>query len=696
MSLAENSLITTDSENFTVQKSLFEKLGDGACKLKNFSAAIGYYKKMLAAAESCGDTATKLIPVYVSLYQTYKDMSEYESALEYMWKEYELCKDEHKEAYSTLLGIAETMDLAGKDFWSIDNVYERAKTIAEDNNCPKKCRITVMKQIALREKHNMTTLADIMKQEIKSMTTNDKAHAAEEGEEEADEPDESEDFTSEEQNTPDIGDDIDLDDLSDSGDETVDEKRPDIKTSTAAVVEGRSLRKRRCFSVKKNDKGESQLHRACISGNLTQARRLIEQGHPINVRDHAGWLPLHEAANHGFTEIVELLLENGALINDKGGSKCDGFTPLHDACGNGILSVVEVLLDRNANATLRNDLGDTPLQTLTKWRQTQILEPHEQCYYERIYERLRGQLDKAGISIRSTSPELMRTPTERRRSTPRKRIISESSSGDDHAQQNSEDFETVDNILSQEFPRADSPSDDRHQESSLNYRDVMSDLRHGNFQKMSDSFKAVEKKKKHSAMLTADEIALDDWLEDDLGQPTAKRRKFLGETRINSNELNAAPASAGKNKSRLKLSGSNDSSMIVSSTNNNAVVASSDDSDEENAFNVLMNSNQTALGRRKKRMSSFGLKKLSSDSLQQLNLLENGFQVHRQLSPEPFLSTVSSTVSSPPVTNMPPVQSCSIKVQVSDLFLNIPVNMNNINDLTIEWLADEAAKRYYG
>lgn len=46
---------------------------------------------------------------------------------------------------------------------------------------------------------------------------------------------------------------------------------------------------------------------------------------------------------------------------------------------------------------------------------------------------------------------------------------------------------------------------------------------------------------------------------------------------------------------------------------------------------------------------------------------------------------------------LPTVQSsCSIKVQVSDLFLNIPVNMNNINDLTIDWLAEEASKRYYG
>lgn len=50
----------------------------------------------------------------------------------------------------------------------------------------------------------------------------------------------------------------------------------------------------------------------------------FSSGHPVNCRDHAGWLPLHEAANHGFIDIVELLLDNGATLNDKGGTGCEG------------------------------------------------------------------------------------------------------------------------------------------------------------------------------------------------------------------------------------------------------------------------------------------------------------------------------------------------------------------------------------
>ena len=44
------------------------------------------------------------------------------------------------------------------------------------------------------------------------------------------------------------------------------------------------------------------------------------------------WTPLHEAANHGFVDIVKYLLDHGADIQANGH---DNTTPLHDAvcCG---------------------------------------------------------------------------------------------------------------------------------------------------------------------------------------------------------------------------------------------------------------------------------------------------------------------------------------------------------------------------
>ena len=79
----------------------------------------------------------------------------------------------------------------------------------------------------------------------------------------------------------------------------------------------------------------------------------------INPRDNCGWLPLHEAANYGYTDIVTYLLEHNARINDRGGDGCGGITPLHDACNCGNVDVIRLLVDRGANVHAKdNEVGD--------------------------------------------------------------------------------------------------------------------------------------------------------------------------------------------------------------------------------------------------------------------------------------------------------------------------------------------------
>lgn len=99
----------------------------------------------------------------------------------------------------------------------------------------------------------------------------------------------------------------------------------------------------------------------------------------MNPRDYCGWTPLHEACNHGHygkscqslgktvptpsltcsfsalrADIVALLLEHGANVNDPGGPYCEGVTPLHDAVACGNLEVAGLLVERGASVTLRN------------------------------------------------------------------------------------------------------------------------------------------------------------------------------------------------------------------------------------------------------------------------------------------------------------------------------------------------------
>lgn len=53
-------------------------------------------------------------------------------------------------------------------------------------------------------------------------------------------------------------------------------------------------------------------------------------------------------------DIVALLLEHGANVNDPGGPLCEGVTPLHDALACGSLRVGRLLVERGASVTQRN------------------------------------------------------------------------------------------------------------------------------------------------------------------------------------------------------------------------------------------------------------------------------------------------------------------------------------------------------
>ncbi|XP_053685200.1 tonsoku-like protein [Sabethes cyaneus] len=387
----EDKLITVDSSDHATKKRLYEQMGDGSCKLENYGKGIDYYLKMLECAQLKGETERELIPIYVSLYQTYKDNKQYEDALVYLWKEYNLIEKVPKEAFNTLLNIAEVYEMQNRSCFDIEDIYRRARQEAKKLKSLKLERIPLQRCIALLKKHGMELMAENLEKEAEQAGID---LALDEDAESDDDVDHDETETSVEFliNTEEIGDDVDLAELSNSENES--EKPGEGQSDT------RATRKRgTSFKVRRNGKGETQLHQACINGNTVLVQKLLDQGHPVNVRDNAGWLPLHEACIYGHKDIVDMLVDRGAHINDKGGVKCDGITPLYDACSNGNLEVVELLLDRGANCTLRTDSGDTTLNILEAWfaENQKLLQSDHIAHYNNVRDRIQVCFDKAGI-----------------------------------------------------------------------------------------------------------------------------------------------------------------------------------------------------------------------------------------------------------------------------------------------------------
>ncbi|XP_032891563.1 ankyrin repeat domain-containing protein 11 isoform X2 [Amblyraja radiata] len=110
---------------------------------------------------------------------------------------------------------------------------------------------------------------------------------------------------------------------------------------------------------KRNERGETRLHRAAIRGEARRIKELISEGADVNVKDFAGWTALHEACNRGYYDVAKQLLAAGAEVNTKG---LDDDAPLHDAANNGHRKVVKLLLKYGGNPHQSNRKGETPLK----------------------------------------------------------------------------------------------------------------------------------------------------------------------------------------------------------------------------------------------------------------------------------------------------------------------------------------------
>ncbi|XP_013870324.1 tonsoku-like protein [Austrofundulus limnaeus] len=338
---------------------LLEHLGDLYCKVGCYSKALDAYQAQLKGAEALGKPARELAVIHVSLAATYTDLRQHGEAVEHYRKELALRQGSSAEECSTWLNIAAAQEESGCPAEDIESSYRTALRCAQTSGEAKLQKRVLRLWLAFQRRSGSSTADDTearLHEVCAPKGWNPQGSDGEEDEEE--EMDDSE---------PLVDSDVVLSDSDD-----------DLEGYDKLV----SGRRKTGRWNKRNEKGETSLHRACIDGNLRQVQYLVEQGHPVNPRDYCGWTPLHEACNHGHYDVVALLLERGANVNDPGGPLCEGVTPLHDALACGNLRVARLLVERGASVTLRNSKGDTPMDTLRQWQRTYRRELDEDTRQE--------------------------------------------------------------------------------------------------------------------------------------------------------------------------------------------------------------------------------------------------------------------------------------------------------------------------
>ena len=118
--------------------------------------------------------------------------------------------------------------------------------------------------------------------------------------------------------------------------------------------------------------GITALMRASQYGHLNIVLQLVNAGANVDYKNPTGWsmekeyqrTPLTAAAYNGYTDIVKVLLENGASADlsdsDVGATKYsgdDGNTPLTLAASQGHAEIVSILLQHNVDVNKQNGRG---------------------------------------------------------------------------------------------------------------------------------------------------------------------------------------------------------------------------------------------------------------------------------------------------------------------------------------------------
>ncbi|XP_069588240.1 tonsoku-like protein isoform X2 [Ranitomeya imitator] len=357
---------------------LYEQLGDLYCKVGCYSKAVEYYQLQLRSAESLGRPDRELAVIHVSLAATFADLKDYRQALEHYRAELGLRRGNPREECKTWMNMAVAVEEDTQGYREVQSCLSSAMACARETRDPHLQRKVLRQLLAVQQKWGAPDIGDT-EAELQELCRGDSGESSEDEDMENSEPMQESEL-----------------ELSQSEDDDLEGYEKSVPGRRRAIRWNR-----------RNEKGETVLHRACIEGNAKMVQSLLEKGHPLNPRDYCGWTPLHEACNHGHLDIVQLLLERGANINDPGGPLCEGITPLHDALSSGNFHVAQLLINRGASVTQKTTKGAAPLSSLQEWIHMygKHLDHETRRDCKETEKMLRAALDKPAFSAAPRSAQ---------------------------------------------------------------------------------------------------------------------------------------------------------------------------------------------------------------------------------------------------------------------------------------------------
>ncbi|XP_052815390.1 tonsoku-like protein [Mya arenaria] len=525
---SKRGLASTRETDHSARIPLYEKLADKAVDMGLLKPALKFYQKQLSHSMDAGVGKRELIPIHVSLAQTYADDRKYDKAVVHFQHEIQ-CRDgsEHEQICRSWLNIAVNQENGGVTNKVIQTSYVNAYNAAKKAGHRK---LQVRSLVALSELLKLNGDKKGWEQtETKLSYIRDKYGISEsDAEEESQAMEDDDDGGVDEEEV--------MSDLTDSEEEDEEEEK------NVRVVRRPGNRKAHIFV--RNQLGETPLHKACIKGSLREVQQLIARGHPLNPQDNNGWTPLHEACNHGFIDIVQALVESGADMNNRGGQGCNGLTPLMDASSNGHREIMALLIKHGANVIAKDDRGQTALSYFEEYLDS--AEERGDVQNLNLLETLREKMpehrggsrhadiltQKLTSALIPSSPESNQKRAWRKSGTRkpqgswrgRVETDSDSDSSIGFSQKRNTQRTSLSDVDDSESTRA-SLSDDQDHGGAEAYMNAISTVGRSAKRSSQHTQKSSIGKKDNRALLDEDDVVMDDWLEDDLGPSKPVRRK---------------------------------------------------------------------------------------------------------------------------------------------------------------------------